>query len=516
MNEISLKNKQLLPYLIYPILAIILFPYLWTYSDNPDTYQYLIIARNFSEGIISINAYWSPLISWLLIVPIKLFGHDLIVFKTLQLTIGWFALFQFQQVVTKFEIREKNMIVWAIIPFILSYAFLNLTPDLLFLALTLMLINLFSSPNKKVIPIALTGALLYYCKSFGFPFFIAISCVWFLWLERNTIFFRKIIIWFAVFTLPWICILSVHYKKITWGEAAAFNRSVDVAPLPERGNELPILKGGLTKPLNGSFSAWEDPGAFVSKEQITLFSSPAKFAQVMSRNFQTIWYYDFSRQPGIVFLLLLMVVFFKKKISKSNAFYLLVIIIFVNYFAYSMILIHPRYVWINSWLMMVVSAYIADKIILYKKGFHVFLILLLLWFVKRPVKELLFTEDKDLPLGWVFKGIKYPVQTLNIMYSEDQELKIFSEEIKNLKPVGPIAAIKSVEFGRNTYAAGLRIAYDSKNIFYGQINPLQSRNPDSLKSLNIRYLLSFNKNDTLAAPVLFRNMESDITLYQLY
>ncbi len=516
MTEISLKNKQFFQHLIYAIFATVLFPYLWTFSDNPDTYQYLIIARNFSDGIISINSYWSPLISWLLIVPIKLFGHDLIVFKTLQLVIGWFALFQFQKLVMKFEIREKNLLVWGIIPFILSHAFLNLTPDLLFLTLTLTLINLFLSPNKKVFPIALTGALLYYCKSFGFLFFLALSSMWFLWMEKNTKLFQKIIIWFAVFTLPWICILSVQYKKITWGEAAAFNRSIDVAPLPERGDELPILKGGLFKPLEGSSSAWEDPGAFVSSNQIRLYSSPAKFVHVVWRNFQTIWYYDFSRQPGIIFLLLLIIVFFKRKIFKSKAFYLLVALIFVNYFAYSMILIHPRYVWINSWLMLVVSAFIADKIILNKNLYQVFLLLLILWFVKRPVKELLFTEDKDLPFAWIFKGVKYPDQTLNIMYDDDHKLEKISEEIKNLKPIGAFAAIKSNKFGRNTYTAGLRIAYDSRNVFFGQINSGQFQKTDLLKGMNIRYLLSFNRNDTLSAPVIFRNTDSTVTLYQLY
>lgn len=516
MKEIRLKNKRLLPLLIYPLLAIFLFPYLWTYSDNPDTYQYLSIARKYAEGFFPVNGYWSPLISWLLIIPLKLFGHDLMVFKILQLTIGWMTLFQWQELLKKFELRKKEWIEWIVIPFIVSYALLNLTPDLFFLLITLFIVNRLFSANKNLIILAFAGAALFYCKSFGFPFFIALCIVWFLLIEKAGIQFWKTLFWFLLFTLPWVLLLSLQYKKVTIGEAASFNRSVDVAPLPERGDELPILNKGIYKPLEGSISAWENPGVFVSNEQITLFSSPVKFAQVVTRNFKTIWYYDFSHQPGIIFLLLLLLALYKRTIPRNKTFYILIALIFINYIGYAMILIHPRYVWINSWLMILLSVVIADKILLNKSNYQLFLILILIWFVKRPLKEILFTADKDIPFGWVFKGIKYPDQTMRVIYKQDLALEKISGEIKRMKPIGSFVAIKSVEFGRSTYVSALRIAYDSKNNFHGQINTVDSKTTETLKSMNIRYVLSFNKNDTLIAPVLYANPESSITLYQLY
>src|SRR5205085_1059147 len=74
---------------VFALLSAVVFPYVRFYADNPDTFQYISISSKYLSGDWSyaINGYWSPLISWLLIIP-SLFFEDILAFKLLQLFIG--------------------------------------------------------------------------------------------------------------------------------------------------------------------------------------------------------------------------------------------------------------------------------------------------------------------------------------------------------------------------------------------------------------------------------------------
>jgi hypothetical protein len=87
----------------------------------------------------------------------------------------------------------------------------------------------------------------------------------------------KVLLIFFLGCIPWITAISIKYKKITLSEAAAFNMSKDVAPLPGRSGELPVLGVGLLEPTENSLSGWETPGAFVSEEKINLFHATGDY-----------------------------------------------------------------------------------------------------------------------------------------------------------------------------------------------------------------------------------------------
>ena len=69
--------------LIYTIGAAILFPHMKWHVGNPDSFQYLHLAERYADGTFRnvINGYWSPLIIWLMIIPIKIFSSGIIAFK---------------------------------------------------------------------------------------------------------------------------------------------------------------------------------------------------------------------------------------------------------------------------------------------------------------------------------------------------------------------------------------------------------------------------------------------------
>src|SRR3954462_24609 len=95
----TLKKISPFAVIVYFTLVFVLFRYLEWYADNPDTFQYIAIAKKYLHGdwTNAVNGYWSPLISWLLIIPVSIFGNAVLAFKILQLIIGVFVLFQWNR-----------------------------------------------------------------------------------------------------------------------------------------------------------------------------------------------------------------------------------------------------------------------------------------------------------------------------------------------------------------------------------------------------------------------------------
>ena len=292
-----MKKPFLSACIFYLLSAAIIFPYVRWYADNPDTFQYIAIAQKYLSGdwTHAVNGYWSPLISVLLIIPILIFENDLLAFKILQLLTGIFTLCQWSNLLNKIPLRNNLRIIllFISIPFFLDYALLNCTPDLLFMGLLFLLLNLILSGNisedkNLAIKTGITGGLLYLTKAFAFPFFIAFTIFIILFeIYRKTNHkpnWKNISKLYGVFFLIsffWIIILSSRYNKFTISEAAVFNSSREVAPLPGRSSELPILNKGLYAPPVNSFSAWESPGDYVNDERVTFFNSTSDYLKII-------------------------------------------------------------------------------------------------------------------------------------------------------------------------------------------------------------------------------------------
>jgi hypothetical protein len=534
-----LKRTFSIALLIYVFVSAIIFPYVRWYADNPDTFQYLAIASKYISGDWShaVNGYWSPMISWLLTIPLLIFNDDLLAFKILQFVIGGFALLQWNNLLTKTSLRNnlKSVLLFVSIPFFVDYALLNATPDLLFMGLLFLLINHFLdgdlfTDKKQAIKIGITGACLYFTKAFGFPFFIAISLV-IVYFERRTLSgkssWKNISKLYGIFfflSLFWIIPLSIHYNHLTISETPQFNMSREAAPLPGRSEDLPILGKGLNVPMPKSISAWEHPGEYVSKETITLFNSPAEYFQVVKRNLLAIYYFDFRHQAGTAFLVLLILFLIRKGIKelmKEKWLMILLLFIFLFYVGYSLILVHARYTWINNLLMLLLSVYFIQsvfdqKVLRYISAF--LLIAVLLLGAKRPVKEILFNSDSDYPPYWFFQAAKHPFITLWIFYRQDYQLNKLIEDLHQKKIISKnIASLKERNMERDSYTSALRIAQDENCLYYGQVDDELNfqQQQDELKKMNVDYLITWQNTEWGNVPPVYYNVEARVRVYFL-
>jgi hypothetical protein len=537
--EKILKRSVLIPAAAYILCAAIIFPYVQYYADNPDTFQYIEIAQKIIDGdwAQAVNGYWSPLIIWLLTIPLLLISDELAAFKILQLLIGVFALFQWRRLIQHIPVSEKwkEYLAFFIIPFLLDYSLLNLTPDLLFMALLILLLNLFLSGNvfsnrSVALKAAVTGGLLFLTKSFGFPFFIGVAVILLLLdPERLSVMFRRrnVVVLFSGFffiSILWILALSNHYDRFTISEAARFNMNKEVAPLPGRSAELPVLGDGLYEPPAGFTSAWISPGEYISEETITFFSSPAEYFQVVKRNLLSIYYFDFRNQAGALFFLLMLVLLFRKKLSEilreKWAATILIFIVLV-YFGYSLVLVHSRYIWICTPLMVLLSVCFTERIFTSANRQHFvsfIVVVLLLLAVKRPVKEILFTADANYPNNWILMSLKSPLKTMSIFYRDDVSLNKVENDFKSDKPVnGNVASLKNDFKERDSYTNALRLVIKSDGKYFGQIDNAKSfqEQLDELHAFNIQYLITWNNSEWKSGELVYADSASGTRVYDL-
>ena len=191
------------------------------------------------------------------------------------------------------------------------------------------------------------------------------------------------------------------------------------------------------------------------------------FRSVVKRNWFSIYYFDFRRQPGIIFLILFFIFLFnpnRKKILTEGYCFSLLVSLAIIYFGYSMILVHSRYTWVCTLAMLLLSAWILEEFRFKKRsiqsGFRKVVILLIaVLTIKRPVKELLFTRDSQ--ISWVVfsDALLHPARTLEANYSEDKYFFERKNEIKNfIKPGSSLALTGTTDGNRDSYTRGSLLA----------------------------------------------------------
>ena len=507
---------------LYAFLAAVLFPYLCWYVNNPDTFQYLMITRHYLEGDFreAINGYWSPLLSWLMLPFTGQDFGDIPALKTLQLVIGAGVLWTWTSVLRRSVMPEPyaEALSYAALPFVLAYAFLSPTADLLFLWLTLALFRFLAkgsalTDEQNAKRFALLGALAYYAKAFGLPLFLfLLVSEW--WQVRKLAVGRRLLLRalgiFLLLIAPWVTAISLKYGHFTISEAAAFNRSPGVAPMPGQVMQLPVLSNELTKPSGPhAICAWEEPMQLFWTGRV---SEPTcvvpGFLQVLERNLLTIWYFDFQRTTGWGLLLLLaLFLIFRNKLQlrqeplSQRSRLLAGLFLLAFYGGYSLILVHTRYIWISTWMMLFLAAFFAAAI---EQGgrpwfylARVLFLITLLVAIKRPVKELLFGNDRDVPAIWIWKAVRQPLQTMDVLYQQDRQLQEATYYLRSLKLLdGPIASRYSESPDRHRYSSSLFVAYHNKTPYRGQINDRQAGALEVIRESGAKYFLLWHEPDT--------------------
>jgi len=536
--------------LLYAVIVSLVFPYLRDYVDNPDSISYLSIAREYSNGDfeLAVNAYWSPLISWMLAFVNQWIENEVFAFNALQVLIGWFALYHFVRIAQDI-IRSKILryiIVFASVPFMISYGLLNLTPDLLFLTIVLFYLRMVSEKeffNYRHFGLiaGVLGVLLYFSKSFGYGFFLAHFSILFFrcYLDTREYAFKKhlrinfiqALAAFFLISSVWVYLISAKYDHLTLSENVYINLSREVAAGPEKKNTLPILSGGLYKPANSSaVNAWENPGSAVKLTSLHPLKNEDDrqvYREVLARNFLAIYYFDFRNQAGTIFLILVLIFLFsskRKKFRTDDYFFSMMMALLFFYGGYSLILVHARYTWICTLLMILISAWLLEELLAGKK-FQRILIPVAGFFlaalaVKRPVKEILFTRDKAIQFSDLFRAVLHPMYTIRHTYYTDvQFFSSMNEMRKVIAPGENIVSMENPEASRDCYTHASLIAFLSGAKYYGQLDDTSGIQLTGKEWANIRHVVRFSSDTTLSTPpgwkLTFRKEEIPLEIYSL-
>ena len=265
LNFIKLDWRLNLILIFYIILGYILISY-FQHQINPDGVGYITTAEIYLTGNVysAVNAYWGPLLSWLLI-PFLYFNqtpaYALYVLKILSLIIGFITIIGVRQLSYDFEMKEyiRTASLLITVPVILYFALTIITPDLLIVCL---LVYYFAIIFNSHYPDKLSNALLcgviaafaYTGKSFIFLFFIVHYIIMNILhyyrvqepqqKKRVT---KNLILGLTIFLIisgVWVGLISSKEGKLTYGTAGTYNYEL-VGP---QSNGFPQFNQGLSAP----------------------------------------------------------------------------------------------------------------------------------------------------------------------------------------------------------------------------------------------------------------------------
>jgi len=261
--------------LLYLGLGLWLFPR-YIYDISTDGTSYASIAAKYARGEWwdAINGYWGPLFCWLLAPLLALDIRAIPAMTGLSLGIGALLLLTLRRLAYHLALSPFNttLALFALIPLLLHAAFSSFAPDFLMTLLLAWYLTRSLDTTCTLRPRAglltgLSGGLLFLCKSYGAPFFLAhftlLSVARFFGhsetAARKNI-FRHYIIAIVTFLLiwgGWAGLMSAKYQKpmLLGGSGkwvwASFN--------PERGGSAVYFAGFLPPKNNTATSSWEDP-----------------------------------------------------------------------------------------------------------------------------------------------------------------------------------------------------------------------------------------------------------------
>jgi hypothetical protein len=244
----------------------------YRYQINPDGISYVDLVRLYAHGHLwtAVNAYWSPLYSWLM-APLVAAGLDpLMAGKLWQLAAGGGLLAALWWLSRGWQPRWLVGGFWAaaavvVLSWALTY---GATPDLLLAALVVGLVACLTWPGYElktrwgILAGALAG-LAYLSKSYALPFALVLAGLWHGWYfwrqpAARRRWARQALIagavWLA-FVGPWIALISLKEHRLTAGTAGGYALALFGPARPLQ----PMFTRGLLAAPPGGTSVWTDP-----------------------------------------------------------------------------------------------------------------------------------------------------------------------------------------------------------------------------------------------------------------
>ncbi len=380
--------------IIYTILGLCLIKY-YRYQINPDGISYISIAQKYLNGDFSdaINGYWGPLISWLL-MPFLYFGLEpLLAAKVLNLIIGLITIVVLRALSHRFSMSEliRTVILFSAIPLVLSFAFSDITPDLLLTCILLFYFTVLFGANyaeriNKGILCGALGGIAYLAKSFSFPFFISHFFIMNVlhYLRSEPKHAKKKVLYsfltgaatFAVISGVWIGLLCNKYGEFTLSRAGTVNYRAVTDPSIQG---ISPFKGGFREPPDATaVSSVDEPGfpeAQIDKLRSSMdgnvsnrtnfgirLKNQLKRASECTKKTANILmtFSPLSLAIGIAYVLFWLQRFNIKAIQPEVLYSSITFALYAG--GYSLIHVTPRYLWIICLVLLLMGGYVLFRL----------------------------------------------------------------------------------------------------------------------------------------------------------
>jgi hypothetical protein len=513
-HKIAKNNILLVALSLYIAGSIYLlfFYYSWI---TPDYSAYLNISRKYAEGnfIEAINAYWSPLISWLL-VPFHWFHFNIYwAFKIINYVSGIGILWYAYKLAIKLKIHPflQKLLVFNLIPITLFYASETNTPDFLMAFVWITFLYYYYNNDSNPYLISFLAIVCYFTKNYFLGFIIA-----FLIINFTIVFFQNsfsksylkrqisIITPFLVVLSIWGTFISLKYQRPLLSSAFSYNASV-VTPEGIKSHFV-FDNIGLIKPFESKMIfGWEDPSYYPTIAK-SIFSNFKEKTLIVKYNLKLLNHYlnCFSYfKIGILAIILIPLLF-----NQKNHLYLgITATVYIYMMGYLALILEDRYL-ISVYILLVILVYksISEIIKYFRLPKTIKLILpiaTMLILVKSPVYGFINNWKSS-------EAIKYKYQ-----FCESEELKTTLNNKNTASNDG--------------YELLSLINYKAKSIYYGELllNMTDEQRINALKKYQIEYYFHFYEhpsaenhtelfdNYLASKPIILEDKTIKIRIYKL-
>ena len=249
---------------------------------NTDATAYVSIARQVLAGGFerSINGYWGPLLSWLMVPGLAAGQLPLVAARTVEVVAGLGALLAVRWLALRLGASRRSIGVLGlccVVP-LASYSMVTVTPDILLLLFVVLycavvLPETYRERRHQGAVAGLFGGLAYLSKCYALPFFLAhFFLITLLHLRRASgdadpagcrravlRHFGSGLLVFALLAGPWIALMSHKYGTLTLGTSG--QRAYALVG-PEYYGDDPVFTQLIDPPSFDATSYWNDPALF--------------------------------------------------------------------------------------------------------------------------------------------------------------------------------------------------------------------------------------------------------------